>query len=333
MTRRHLAFAASLLAAGSMLLAACGGGSNGDAVSFPTVIALGKGNVFPAINNALLARGDNRVSISIIDRNDNPVFGAAVHLRFYDLNGPKPRFSSETDAVFVPVELSYVDEQSAGATAKAGASGAYIAHASFDATGDWGVQIAITRDGRAEKPIPYRFNVQERTQEPMVGDPAPASRQITLANVADITEIDSSYPPRPQMHQVTVADALAAHRPIVLAFATPAFCRSRTCAPVMDTVMDPLYAKYGAQAAFIHIEPYDLGPLRQSNVQEPVRATRDWALQGEPWVFVIGADGRVAAKFDGIMSLAEVESAVAATIAAAPQAPAATAAATATASP
>jgi hypothetical protein len=321
MTRARLAFAASLLAACATLLAACGGGSGGDAVSFPTVISLGKGNLFPAINNALLALGDNRISISIIDRDDNPVRGAAVHLTFYDLNGPKPRFTSETDAVFVPVELAYVDEQSGGATAKAGESGAYIAHASFDTTGDWGVQIVIARDGRAEKPIPYRFNVQERTQEPMVSDPAPASRQITLANVADITDIDSSYPPRPQMHQQTVADALAAHRPIVLAFATPAFCRSRTCAPVMDTVMDPLYAKYGAQAAFIHIEPYDLGPLRQSNVQEPVRATREWALQGEPWVFVIGADGRVAAKFDGIMSLIEVEATLRAALAAAPRAP------------
>ncbi len=311
MTRVRLALAA---ACAGLLLAACGGGSGGDAVSFPTVITLGKGNIFPTINNAHLALGDNRISVSIIDKDDNQVLGAAVHLRFYDLNGPKPVFSSEADAVYVPVELAYVDEQSNKETSKAGESGAYIAHARFATTGDWGVQITVTRDGRAEKPIPFRFNVIERTQEPMIGDAAPPSRQITLANVGDITQIDSSYPPRPQMHQLTVADALAAHLPIVLAFATPAFCRSRTCAPVMDTVMDPLYAKYAAQAAFIHIEPYDLGPLRQSNVQEPVRATREWALESEPWVFVIDSAGKVAAKFEGVMSLAEVEAALRAAI-------------------
>ena len=71
--------------------------------------------------------------------------------------------------------------------------------------------------------------------------------------------------------------------------------------------MDPLYAKYAAQANFIHIEPYDLAKLRAANIEDEIPATRDWKLQSEPWVFVIDRQGKVAAKFEGIMAEDEVE--------------------------
>jgi len=310
------------LAATLAIAVACGGSSSRTGTpDFPKVVSLGKGEVFPSIVNQSLAVGPNRVSIRLIDRDDQPVLGAVVHLRFYDLNGydlngAKPVFSAEADARFIPVELSYIDEQSpTKERSAAGNDGLYVANTSFSAPGNWGVQIAITGDRDAIDPIPYRFTVLEHTTEPGIGDAAPPSVQQTLATAAVIEEIDSSHPPRPAMHQMTVADAIASGRPTVLAFATPAFCRSRTCAPVMDTVMDPLYATYRDRANFIHIEPYDLRQLRQANVQDAVPATREWKLQSEPWVFVIDRRGRIAARFEGIMAADEVEAALQQTLA------------------
>jgi hypothetical protein len=295
----------------AVLGAACGSSSSADGVDFPKVLTLGKGDIFPSITNQSLALGENRVSISLTDRDDNRVLGAGVHVKFYNLNGSKPVFSSEADARFVPVRLSYIDEQSATPeSTPSGDDGVYVAQAAFDATGDWGVQIGVTRGGKALAPIPFRFNVLERSAEPGIGDAAPASVQQTLATAARIEDIDSSYPPRPQMHGMTVAEAIASGRPSVIAFATPAFCRSRTCGPVMDTVMDPLYAKHSARANFIHVEPYDLAALREANIEHPVAATREWNLQSEPWVFVVDGHGKVAAKFEGIMGEDEVESAL-----------------------
>jgi hypothetical protein len=120
------------------------------------------------------------------------------------------------------------------------------------------------------------------------------------------------------MHNITVADALSARQPIVLAFATPAFCQSRICEPVMETIMDPLSAKYAGRATFIHIEPYVLPELRASNVRVPVPATQEWRLLDEPWVFVIDHAGRVAAKFEGITALDEVDAALQAALAPVP---------------
>jgi hypothetical protein len=297
-----------MVAAAFALAASACTSSSADDASFPKVISLGKGEIFPSILNQSLAVGPNRVSIGLTDRDDNRVLDATVHLRFYNLNDGKSVFSSEADARLIPVDLSYVDEQSpAKETSPAGSNGVYVAMVGFDAPGDWGVKISITRGGRTLDPVPYKFNVRDHSSEPGIGDAAPPSVQQTLANVSDIEQIDSSYPPRPQMHQMTVADAIASGRPSVIAFATPAFCRSRTCAPVMDTVMDPLYAKYNAQANFIHTEPYDLAQLRAANVQQDIPAIRDWQLQSEPWVFVIDRHGKVAAKFEGIMAEDEVE--------------------------
>jgi hypothetical protein len=281
--------------------------NSSDTPDFPKVVSLGSGTLFPTIINSGLGVGQNRVSMSIADRDDTPVFDAAMHLRYYNLNGASPRLRATVDARFVPIQLSYIDEQSNHESTPSGVSGAYVSSVDFDQQGDWGVEITITRGGKKEKPVLFRFNVLEHSTEPAIGDPAPASMQQTLATAA-IEDIDSSFPPRAAMHDTTVADALRTGRPIVVAFATPAFCRSRTCAPVMDTVMDPLAAKYAGSATFIHIEPYVLRDVREDNVQNPVPATREWRLSTEPWIFVVDRQGRIAAKFEGITAPDEVES-------------------------
>ena len=147
--------------------------------------------------------------------------------------------------------------------------------------------------------------MSERTTEPMLGEPAPASTQLVLRDVADVTEIDTSSPPMPELHDVTVAEALEGGRPLVVAFATPAFCLTRFCGPVIDEVVRPLYERYGDRAQFIHIEPYDVAEARTGRLLI-VPAMEEWRLSTEPWVFVIDASGRVAAKFEGITSAEEV---------------------------
>ena len=300
---------ALILALLGIVLAACGGGSDG-APDFPRVVTLGEGDLFPRILSHTLAVGPNRFSMALFDAADEEVLGARVRLRFYDLNGGEPAFHAETDAEFVPMERSFEDEQAGGEKRVTGMTGVYVASVDFDAAGDWGVEVNATTDGRRYEPVPFRFNVLERSPEPAIGEQAPRSRQAVLADVADITAIDSSSPPRPHMHDTTIADALSNGRPAVIAFATPAFCESRLCAPVMDTVMDPLYKRYRGSATFIHVEPYELAPLRERNVQAPVTATREWRIDTEPWIFVVAADGRVAAKFEGVAGVDEVERAL-----------------------
>ena len=303
-------FAAALaaLAVLATAAAACGGSSAPSAPEFPNVVTLGEGEVFPVITNSTLALGENRFSLGLLDEENSPILDADIHLRFFDLTDDEPVLSSEADARFVPVELSFIDEASGKEKRLLGSNGVYVTQVSFDTVGAWGVLLDVTlAGGRELEPIPFRFNVLEETAEPAIGDPAPASRQLTLADVEDVTEIDSSFPSRPHMHEITVADALTAGKPILVAFATPAFCESRTCGPVMDTVMDPLYERYADEAVFIHIEPFQLKQLREGTDRIPVEATAEWGLRTEPWLFVIDAQGGIVGKFEGIIALDEVE--------------------------
>jgi hypothetical protein len=302
--------AVALLSCVSFAIAGCGS-SGGE--EFPRVVALGEGEVFPAIMNSSLGAGENRLVLQITDTQDEPIFGADVTLKLYALDGDDAELTAEVDARFIPTDLSYVDEQSGGVTEPVGESGAYVAYVTFDRAGEWGLKAAVTRDGETHE-APFRFNVLDRTTEPAIGDDAPRSMQQTLANAPSIEEIDSSSPPRSAMHEMTIADGIASGKPTVVAFATPAFCRSRLCAPVMDTVMDPLFERYGAQANFMHIEPFVLRDLRANFAQNPVPATREWRLDSEPWVFVIDGEGKIAGKFEGIVAADEVEAALTAAL-------------------
>jgi len=100
--------------------------------------------------------------------------------------------------------------------------------------------------------------------------------------------------------------ALAAHKPFVVTFATPRFCTSRTCGPVVD-VVDYVRRKYAARGVrFIHVEVFKQNrPALGYN-----RWMRQWGLQSEPWTFLVGQDGRIEAKFEGSVSAAELEAAI-----------------------
>ena len=63
-----------------------------------------------------------------------------------------------------------------------------------------------------------------------IGQAAPSTTNPTAADVGgDLAMISSDAHPDPAFYQTTVADALAAHKPFVLVFATPAFCTSAQC--------------------------------------------------------------------------------------------------------
>ena len=57
---------------------------------------------------------------------------------------------------------------------------------------------------------------------------------------------------------------------------------------------------------FIHVEIYvDNDPGKGRN-----RWVREWHLPSEPWTFLVGRDGRIKAKFDGSVSVVELEQAI-----------------------
>jgi hypothetical protein len=149
------------------------------------------------------------------------------------------------------------------------------------------------------------------------GDPAPSVKTPTLADVGgDVARISTDTKPLNRFYETSEADAVAAHKPFVLIFATPKFCQQAVCGPTLDK-LKPVAAAH-PELAFINVEPYQLefkdGSLQpvtsSDNALVPVEATLAFKLQTEPYVFVVGSDGKIAASFELVFSPDEIESAI-----------------------
>jgi hypothetical protein len=149
------------------------------------------------------------------------------------------------------------------------------------------------------------FDVRPKLPVSPVGARAPRSATPTLAD-APAAALTTERPPDRALLRYSVAASLAAHRPFVLTFATPKYCTSRVCGPVVD-VVDAVRRRFASSGIrFIHVEVYtDNDPAKGYN-----RWMRQWGLTTEPWVFLVGSDGRVKAEFEGSVSEAELTAAV-----------------------
>jgi hypothetical protein len=149
--------------------------------------------------------------------------------------------------------------------------------------------------------------VHEKTKAPDLGDEAPASKTPTLESAGgNLARLTTQEPPDRELLRHSVADSLAANTSFVVTFATPRYCTSRTCGPVVDVVsaVRRRYADSGVR--FIHVEIYaDNDPAKGFN-----RWVREWNLPNEPYTFVVGEDGKIKERFEGTVSVRELAAAV-----------------------
>lgn len=305
--RPVVALAAVVLLAA--LAAACQG-SSADSDERP-IVTPSAGDIIPILASSELAVGENRFVLGLQDRDKNLIVDALVHLRFFKLKDGEATLKVEAETLPITVEMSetsFVHEHQDGTSHVHGGDkvGVYVAYPEFDEPGLWGVEVNVTDEGGEQESARVQFDVLEEGSTPVVGAPAPRSGQRTLQDVDDISEIDSSIPPRPEMHELTIAEAIDSGQPTVVAFATPAFCESRVCGPMMDAVVDPLFERYGDRVAFTHVEPYILEKAHQGELIA-ITTMEEWGLYTEPWLFIIDREGRVAGKFEAIAALEEVE--------------------------
>jgi hypothetical protein len=256
-------------------------------------------------NPGELVCGPNRVLFTFVDPTGRPV-GApdrTASLAVYDLARDPSTPIAKVDGTFV--------------WAIEGERGDYIANITFPEAGRYGAEFTTTPKGGSAQTIRLTFDVQPSSGVVKVGQPAPSSKTPTLADVGnDPTKISTDASPDPALYKTSVDQALAAHQPFVLIFATPKFCTSAQCGPTLDRIK-PYVAKYPS-VAFINVEPYklklqdgalvaDLDP--QGNLV-PTDATEQWGLLSEPWVFVVDGQGIVRGSFELIFSDAELTAAL-----------------------
>jgi hypothetical protein len=182
--------------------------------------------------------------------------------------------------------------------------GLYRAQVEFEQAGSWSVSVSAEGYDSTE---PTPFPVAEDTAMPQVGEVAPAVATRTAAD-HDLAAITSDPDPDPDFYRLSLDEALADDRPTVIVFATPAFCTSQTCGPMLEDVKEMAGDHPGVD--FLHVEVYENLDATSFEELEPVEAVEEWALPSEPWVFVTDSEGVITARFEGAMDARELAEAL-----------------------
>src|SRR4029079_4806422 len=138
-----------------------------------------------------------------------------------------------------------------------------------------------------------------------VGEKAPLIHTPTPADVGgDLSKLTTRIPPDTQ-NKVDYADAYG-KEPIILLFATPQFCQSRVCGPVVD-VAEQVKHVCGEKSASLHMEIWQENYPSTEKTRPQVRA---FHLPTEPWLFAIERDGTIGEVLQGAFGVDALTEAV-----------------------
>jgi hypothetical protein len=301
--------AAAVVVAVCLTAAACGGsssdssGTGGGQPAAGTLEALWRA---PGADVALVAgtsdygAGRVRYSFLVVDQEGRAHFSPRA--RVWIARGLQQRPFAETTARLETISVP-------GSRYQADAPQLYVAELDLPQAGRYWV-LAEPAGGQRIQGL-GQVDVRARPKAPAVGDRAPKSETPTLRSAkGDVQSLTTRRPPDRSLLRWSVAESLAAHVPFVVTFATPAFCQSRTCGPVVDVVEAVGERLRKTPVRFIHVEIYaDNDPAKGQN-----RWVKEWRLPTEPFTFLVGRDGRVKGRIEGAFSTDELERFVRATL-------------------
>ena len=185
--------------------------------------------------------------------------------------------------------------------------GIYVANMNFDKAGSWGITVS-TSSQKLNGEITTALNVNEKSKTPPLYSKALMSVNKTNSEEYKLNNITSDPDPDPDLYSLTISDAIKMDKPLVVAFASPGYCVTKTCGPQVN-VLKSLKMKYKDKINFIHVEVYDnldkiQGDLKQADISQVVL---DWGLPSEPWSFLINSEGIIIGKYEGFISEYELE--------------------------
>jgi hypothetical protein len=315
----------AFVAVGMVLLSACGSDEGGMAPAPPQPAAAAPAD-FPTADGKTLAQltqgvdkgvvlkvatvygqtvGRNRFAFALVDLADKQLDVSGVALYAASKDGKRVQGPFVAHKESLNVSAPYRSRLTSSDLAAGDTF--YVANPTFKAAGEHQIVGLARLDGRlvvADSPV--AVPVGYKNGPPNVGDKAIRVHTQTASDVGGhLKQITTRIPPAAELLKTDFADVVG-KKPVVLLFATPALCRSRTCGPVVD-IAEEVRAKYGDGVTFIQNEIYT-----DNNPSKPPRPqVRAWRLPSEPWTFVLDRRGRVSQRFESVFSVGELARAVA----------------------
>jgi hypothetical protein len=259
----------------------------------------------PSSFNSQKVGAGNRLGFAIVDRANKQIDVSEVAVYTAKTDGTQLRGPFVARKESLDVATPY--RSALTASDLANGKTFYVAKPEFASAGAHIAIGLVQLDGRlVVADAPAALAVGAKSGPPDVGDKAITVHTRTGADVGgNLKQLTTRVPPAEALLNTDFADVVG-KKPVVLLFATPALCQSRTCGPVVD-IAEQVRAQNGKGVTFIQQEIY-----QDNDANKPVQEqVAKWRLPTEPWCFVIDRRGRVSARFEGVFSTGELARAVA----------------------
>ena len=186
----------------------------------------------------------------------------------------------------------------------------YALRAELDEPGIYDLTIGV-EDTETELVIQL-FDVAD-IKLPLVGDPFPPIVTPTFDNPSAVDRLCTRVEPCP-FHTVSADEIMAQAKPMALLVATPAFCSTAYCGPVLETLIAG--SADFPDVEFVHVEFYENTLEVSENFADPrirlAPAVIDLDLEFEPSLFLVAADGTLVDRIDNVFDATELAEALSA---------------------
>ena len=155
--------------------------------------------------------------------------------------------------------------------------GVFVADLDLDTAGAYELDISFISSIGTPIFAQTSFLLKEEPSTPALGSAAPASVTHTAALTDDISHITTSPVPDLDLYELSIHEALQQDKPVVIVFATPAFCVSATCGPQVGE-LTKVKESVGDRANYIHVEVFE-----EPHLVEGARPTGGLVPAVEEW--------------------------------------------------
>jgi protein SCO1/2 len=255
------------------------------------------------LESTVVRAGPNRIVVTVSDPANRELAAPDVVATF--------TFRSTDDPGLPPVEV-----QGLFIWVVRGGKAAYVAEVTLPRPGGYGATITLDGPSGRIGGTDFAVSAREQSPTPQIGTPAPRVRTPIAADVGgNLRLISSDVFPDPRFYAYSVDALLEAGRPFVFTIYSPAFCPTTACGPLLSYLKE--IADEVPQVAFVHAEPYvmrnvggRIQPEYEGNGYAWASWSRAYGIPVEPFVFVVGADGRLVASFELIVGSDEIRAAI-----------------------
>ncbi len=180
----------------------------------------------------------------------------------------------------------------------------YPLRATLPETGIYDLRIAV---GDTVAELAIQCFDEAEVAVPLVGDPFPVISTPTVDEPDGVDRLCTRIEPCP-FHDISAADVVGTGRPVALLVATPAFCSTAYCGPVLDTLIDESGGH--PDVAFVHVEVYANPDEVDGNYLDPgirlAPAVTALRLGFEPSLFLVAGDGTLVDRIDNVFDRTEL---------------------------